>query len=141
MKSAVRLRGVEAEFASLVEFAEKFARRCSLPDRERSRLLIILEELFTNAVRYGCPESASGSGIEITLAVKPGRIEIDFSDDGIPFDPLGQDTPDLDQPLTGRSPGGLGLHIVRKLVHEAEYRREKGRNRLKLVRNLAAALE
>ena len=141
MKSAVRLRGVEAEFASLVEFAEEFALRCSLPDCERSRLLIILEELFTNAVRYGCPESASGSGIEITLAVKPGRIEIDFSDDGIPFDPLGQDTPDLDQPLTGRSPGGLGLHIVRKLVHEAEYRREKGRNCLKLVRNLAAALE
>ena len=139
MKSAVRLRGVEAEFASLVEFAEEFASRYSLPDRERSRLLIILEELFTNAVRYGCPEGALGGGIEITLAAKPGRIEIDFSDDGIPFDPLGQDAPDFDQPLAGRLHGGLGLHIVRKLVHEAQYRRERGRNCLKLVRKIDAA--
>jgi len=138
MKSVLRLRAVEAEFAGLVAFAEEFSRRCSLPDRERSRLLIILEELFTNAVRYGRAVGAPDGDVEITLGAKPGRIEIDFSDGGIPFDPLAQDAPDFDQPLAaGRSGGGLGLHIVRKLVHEAQYQRERDRNRLKLVRNLA----
>ncbi len=63
MKSVVRLRAVEAEFAGLVAFAEEFSRRCNLPERERSRLLIILEELFTNAVRYGCPAGASDGDV------------------------------------------------------------------------------
>ncbi len=137
MKSSVRLHGVNAEFTRLVEFVEDFARRCSLSGPERSRLLIILEELFTNAVRYGCPTGASDAVIEIALAAKPGRIEIDFSDGGIPFDPLAQDAPEFGRPLTGRPDGGLGLHIVRGLVDEARYRRERGRNRLTLVRNLA----
>ncbi len=35
---------------------------------------------------------------EIALGAKPGRIEIDFSDGGIPFDPLAQDAPGFDQP-------------------------------------------
>lgn len=136
MKSLLRLRAVDAEFARLVEFAEDFAGRCSLPDPERSRLLIILEELFTNAVRYGCPAGAPEGVIEIALAAKPGHIKIDFSDGGIPFDPLAQDAPEFDRPLSGRPEGRLGLHIVRELVHEAWYRRERGRNRLTLVRNL-----
>ncbi len=137
MKSSVRLRGVEAEFARLVEFAEDFARHCGLPDPERSRLLIILEELFTNSVRYGCAAAGPDAAVKIALSAKPGCIEIDFSDNGVAFDPLAQDAPEFEPPLNERPDGGLGLHIVRGLVHEARYRRERGRNHLILVRNLA----
>jgi serine/threonine-protein kinase RsbW len=137
MNAVLGLRGVDVEFRRLVEFAEEFARRCHLPDPERARLLIILEELFTNAVRHGYPDGAQEGRIEVALAAKPGHIEIAFSDDGEPFDPLTQVSPDFGQPPAERPAGGLGLHILRSLVDEARYRREAGRNHLALVRNLA----
>ena len=88
MNAALRLCGVEAELPRLMEFAEKFAGRCGLPGSERARLLIILEELFTNALHYGYPHGAAQAQIKVALTAQPGRIEIDFSDDGRPFDPL-----------------------------------------------------
>jgi serine/threonine-protein kinase RsbW len=136
MGPILRLRGVDGEFPRLVEFAEEFARSCGLPDTERARLLIILEELFTNAVRYGSREQASARHIRVALAARPGRIEIAFSDDGGAFNPLAQEVPDFDQPADRRPLGGLGLLILRSLVDEARYRRHDGRNHLDLVRHL-----
>jgi anti-sigma regulatory factor (Ser/Thr protein kinase) len=98
--------------------------------------LIILEELFTNALHYGYPHGAAQAQIKVALTAQPGRIEIDFSDDGRPFDPLAQSSPQLDQAPADRPEGGLGLHILRSLVDEASYRRTGGRNHLTLIRNL-----
>jgi serine/threonine-protein kinase RsbW len=136
MEAVLRLRGVETELSRLVEFAEKFSWRVGLPDSERARLLIILEELFTNAISHGYPDGASGGRIEVALALEPGQIKIEFSDDGRPFDPLAQQPPDLDRVPTERPIGGLGLHLLRSLIGETRYRREGGRNYLTLVRDL-----
>jgi anti-sigma regulatory factor (Ser/Thr protein kinase) len=139
MNAALWLNGVEADFPHLIEFAEEFADRCELPAGERARLLIILEELFTNAVSYGCPNGRAPIQIAIALAAKPGRIKIDFSDDGRPFDPLAQQEPEFGGPPAGRAEGGLGLHILRSLADEARYRYADGRNRLTLIRKLPRA--
>lgn len=138
MKASLGLRGDGAELGRLIGFAEEFARSQSLPEAERSRLLIVLEELFTNAVKYGYAEGAAATGrIEVGLAVRRGRLEIHFSDDGRPFDPLSHASPDLGRKPADRPLGGLGLQLLRSLVDEARYRRERGRNCLILVRNLA----
>ena len=138
MKASLGLRSDGAELGRLVGFAEEFARNHSLPEAERARLLVILEELFTNAVSYGYPGDAAAMGrIEIGLAVKKGRLEIHFSDDGRPFDPLSHAPPDLDRAPADRPLGGLGLHLLRSLVDDARYRRDRARNHLALIRNLA----
>jgi anti-sigma regulatory factor (Ser/Thr protein kinase) len=137
VRETVVLRGNKHEFPRLIDFAEAFARRCGLPDGERARLLIILEELFTNAVQYGYAAGPPCGRIEIGLAVTPGRIEIDFSDDGRPFDPLAHRDETFDLPPAERAAGGLGLEIVRALVDEAHYCHDGGRNRLALVRRFA----
>lgn len=137
MKASLGLRSDGVELGRLVGFAEEFARCHSLPETERARLLVILEELFTNAVNYGYPKGAAATGrIQIGLAVKKGRLEIHFSDDGKPFDPLSHTPPDLDRVAADRPLGGLGLHLLRSFVDDARYRRDRGRNCLALIRNL-----
>jgi anti-sigma regulatory factor (Ser/Thr protein kinase) len=137
MKASLGLRSDSAELGRLVGFAEEFAQCHGLPEAERARLLVILEELFTNAVNYGYPKGATTTGrIEIGLAVKKGRLEIHFSDDGRPFDPLSHTPPDLDRAAAERPLGGLGLHLLRSFVDDARYRRARGRNCLALIRNL-----
>ena len=133
------MRGEVAELNRLEAFAEAFSHDCGLAGDERARLLIILEELFTNTVKYGYPEGAAAAGrIEVGLAVTRGRLEIHFSDNGRPFDPLSHTPSGPDRPPAERPLGGLGLQLLRSLVDEARYRRERGRNCLALVRNLGA---
>ena len=64
----------------------------------------------------------------------PGRVRLDFRDDGEPFDPLSQaPAADLSSGAVDRGVGGLGIHLIRTFAAEAAYRREDGRNVLSLV--------
>lgn len=138
MRTSITLCNETAQLAQLEGFAGEFAHASGLPDDERARLFIILEELFTNAVAYGyAPGGASGS-ITVKLGRRRDRLVIDFVDDGQAFDPLALREPDLEAPEEERRLGGLGVHIVRSLVDEAHYRREGGRNHLRLVRRTEA---
>jgi anti-sigma regulatory factor (Ser/Thr protein kinase) len=121
--------------AELIEFATNFAARHGFPDVELRRLLVILDELFSNIVRYGYPTDGRGL-ITICLAYAPDKLEIIVKDDGMPFDPLSMAGPNLDLPAAQRSNGGLGIHLVRGLVDDVRYLRQTDFNRLVLTRLL-----
>jgi serine/threonine-protein kinase RsbW len=137
-RASITLRAEAAELTRLQAFAVEFAHQCGLPDGERSRLLIILDELFTNVVTHGLRPHSAGGTIAVALGWRTGRLRISFVDDGKPFDPLAFRGPDLEEAAEERGIGGLGIHIVRSLVHQARYRREGDRNHLHLVRHVAA---
>ena len=134
MRASIALCSVTAELSRLLAFAEAFARDCGFADDERARLLIILEELFTNVATHSNAQSVAA-----TLGLSRGRLTIDFVDDGPPFDPLTHPGPDLDAPSEERPIGGLGIAIVRGLVDKARYRREGSRNHLRLARRIVPA--
>jgi serine/threonine-protein kinase RsbW len=138
VNASITLVSERAELTRLAAFADAFARGRGLPDDERVRLLLILEELFTNVVAHGYPPDAAAGTVAVALGWRDGRLIIDFSDDGRPFDPLGLAAPDLDKAGEDRPIGGLGIHIVRSLVDEARYRRAGRRNRLRLIRQIGS---
>jgi anti-sigma regulatory factor (Ser/Thr protein kinase) len=64
---------------------------------------------------------------------------MEFEDRGREFNPLEIGEPDLDIPLEERKLGGLGIHLVKKMVDEAKYRREGDRNILLLRKDKNSA--
>ena len=104
-----------------------------IPERETDHLLIAADEVFSNIAAYAYP---GGEGtVEVQMAEPDGgtAIRLVFSDRGIPFDPLAAAPPDTAAPLAERRIGGLGIHVVRKLMDRVDYRRtEDGRNVLTL---------
>ena len=144
MRARLSLRNDSADLVRLMEFGDEFSRRHRLADEERARLQIILDELFTNVVKYGYedavvaghPEGHPEGLIEVALSLEADRLIIEFVDDGRPFDPLTSPLPDLDLPAETRPVGGVGIAIVRGLVDERAYRRDGNRNRLTLGRNV-----
>ena len=137
MKAVLTLRNEMAELPRLLEFATDFAQGVGLPDQERSRLLIIIDELFSNVVLYGYDRHDRRGAIAVRLSCADGILQIQLDDDGRAFDPLKAPTPDLDLPAAERPVGGLGIYFVRKLVDEARYVRRGNRNRLVLKRRIA----
>jgi len=136
MQTRLSLRSNNADLVRLTEFATEFSRRRGLPDAERSRLLIILDELFTNVIKYGYEDAVPNGHLEVGLSLEAGRLIIEFVDDGRPFNPLTSAAPNLELPTEERQNGGVGIAIVRALVDEAGYSRDGNRNRLTLSRNV-----
>lgn len=95
---------------------------------------LALEELAVNVMSYAYDDENSRE-IEITLSSDADTLTIEITDNGRPFDPLHDaPAPDLEAALDERTVGGLGLHLVRTLMDEVEYRREQDRNHLTLVK-------
>lgn len=78
-----------------------------------------LEELFTNMVKYG-----AGSRAPIRIGIGPiaGGAEVTMTDRDVPpFDLTLAPDADVTLPLEQRVPGGLGIHLTRRLVDTIEY--------------------
>lgn len=96
------------------------------------RVNLILEELVLNTRDHGV---VPGRGIVVSVHSTPSELEIDFSDDGLAFDPLTDaPPPPLSGGLKDRQVGGLGIHLVTRLVDRIEYSRTAdGYNRLSMA--------
>ena len=73
-----------------------------------------MEELFTNMVKYQ-PENAN----DILLAVNAakGGVTVSLTDyDVDAFDVTLDRQVDIEAPIADRTPGGLGLHLIHKMV-------------------------
>jgi anti-sigma regulatory factor (Ser/Thr protein kinase) len=109
----------------------EFAEQHDLAPELVYRVNLVLEEIITNVISYGY-EDSSEHEISVRLSWKDPRIEIEIKDDGRPFNPLEAPPPDMGKPLVERQIGGLGIHLVRKMMDESEYRRESDKNFLVL---------
>ena len=80
---------------------------------------LILEELFTNMVKY----SPGGEAfVRIAMAPAPGGVEVTLTDDDVErFDVTQAPDADINLPIEKRRPGGLGLHLIRRLVDSMQY--------------------
>lgn len=93
---------------------------------------IAVEEIFINIANYAY-ESGSGN---VTVSVSgEDKTVIRFEDTGKPYNPLEQETPNLEKSPEEREIGGLGVFLVKKIMDNVEYTRVDGKNILILTKN------
>jgi serine/threonine-protein kinase RsbW len=128
------LDGNLRELGRLVEHIDQFCQAAGLDGDAAFELNLVLEELFTNAVRHGGCEGMKNA-VEVRLSLlEDGGVAVAFRDRGAPFDPTCAAPPDVTAPLSERQPGGLGIHLVRQTMRNLEYRRAGEWNQLTMRR-------
>jgi anti-sigma regulatory factor (Ser/Thr protein kinase) len=103
-------------------------------------LNLALEEILTNIMSHGYVDEREHE-IRVSLSLQPGAVRIEVEDDGRPFNPLQAPEVDTTKPLDERMAGGLGIHLVRRLMDGLEYKRERERNRLTMRKNTGGVMD
>ena len=115
-------RSFRRSFGSLEEifaFTADFFARHGVEPALLPTVDFTLEELFTNMVKY----SPSGDAhVRIELATAPGGVEVTLTDYDVDrFDVTQAPDANINLPIEERRPGGLGLHLIRRLVDSMDY--------------------
>lgn len=113
---------------------------CSM--KVQMQIDLAIEEVYVNVAQYAyqhLPPEERRKGM-VSICVEdlddPKRVEVTFADEGIPFDPLAKEDPDVTLNADSRPIGGLGIFMVKKSMDNVEYEYKDGKNILKFRKDL-----
>ena len=110
------------------EFAKSLTEKLAVVPKVANKVSIAVDEIYSNIINYSGAELAT-----ISYEIKDGRLYITFTDDGIPYNPLEAEEPDITLSAEERKIGGLGIFMVKKMTESMEYTYEDEKNILKLI--------
>jgi sigma-B regulation protein RsbU (phosphoserine phosphatase) len=131
------LKNRVAEIARLGERLGEFAAVHQLAASVLYDLNLGLEEAITNIISHGYSDHREHE-ILVRIRVESGAVIAELKDDARPFNPLTAPDADVTTPLDERPAGGLGIHLMRKLMDGIEYQRLEDGNLLIMKKNIEA---
>lgn len=124
------LASLDGIFAHL----ESFYRSELIDARTSLSLSLVVEEIFTNLVRYN---TVSRNPIVLRIEREGDQVRLELVDRDVDrFDPSTLPEVNVDAPMAERKPGGLGLHLVRAIVDHISFEYENRVMRIAVVKNL-----
>jgi anti-sigma regulatory factor (Ser/Thr protein kinase) len=120
------------EIPRLIDWVETCCGEAGVGGEAVFKLALALEEAAANVIRHAFSEMPAPHRIAVELAIAPDRVSAEVIDNGQAFDPSGAPEPNRNLPLEERDPGGLGIHLIRRMMDRVDYRRVAGENRLRI---------
>ncbi|MBQ0018618.1 MAG: SpoIIE family protein phosphatase [Clostridiales bacterium] len=116
--------------AEVMEYFDNFNEENKIPLSMSAKIMVIVDELYSNIVNYS---GATFANIYCRLEQSKGRICMSFEDNGIAYNPLDKEDPDITLSSEEREIGGLGIFMVKEMAEDVKYSRINGNNILDVV--------
>ena len=97
---------------------------------DAKKCFIVVDEVFSNIVKYGFNDNSNDNyiSVELNIDLNKKNIKIIFEDNGIKFNPLESNDPDINLSVGDRNEGGLGIFIVKKMMDKVSYKYKDNKN-------------
>ena len=129
------LKSSLSELDQLCQNLETFGKKFGFSKKVIFEINLALDELFTNIISYGFKDDKEHV-IKVTLTPRNNELCLCIEDDGTPFNPIDFETPDVSCSVEECKIGGLGIHIMKKLMDEVCYQRCNNKNMLTLKKKI-----
>jgi anti-sigma regulatory factor (Ser/Thr protein kinase) len=103
-------------------------------------LKLAVDEACTNIITHGYADMNPGS-IILVLEFDSGRVVVDITDFGHPFEPYEPPAPDVEAGLEELPMSGFGLFFIYQTMDDVGYRTAEDGNHLTFVKRLPATQE
>ena len=123
--NSITLKPEITELYTLNEFVSN-----ELPE-ENTYVNLIVEEVFVNIVDY-----SKADFIIVEIEYENGTIMLNFIDNGIEFNPILKENPELPDTVDEAQIGGLGILLTKELSDELDYHYINGENHLKIIKKV-----
>lgn len=126
----------KGELTSIRQFVADELEKQEIPDLEAHKLVLAVDEVCANLIIHA-NNCDPVNKIELQLEISPKQIIFTFKDKGIGFDINEYQSPSMDELISTRRQGGIGLLLVKRIMDKIEFTTEKNYNICRLVKTLA----
>ena len=121
----------------VLAFVDAELQAMDCPMKTQMQIDVAVEEIYVNIASYAYEGKEGPSSIKIEKAADGSAVSITFTDEGIPYNPLEKEDPDVTLSAEERQIGGLGIYIVKKSMDATDYKRENNRNIFRIEKKLS----
>lgn len=114
----------------VLSFTDAVLEEAGCSSKAKIQIDVAVEELFVNIAHYAYPSGDGEAVIYVDANASSKEVQITFEDEGIPYDPLKNEDPDITLSVEDRPIGGLGIFMVKKSMDDVSYEYSDGKNRL-----------
>lgn len=132
MTVPAKIENIEA----VTEFVNEELKRLDCSDDVLYKVDIAIDELFGNIARYAYQPDEGPATVKVDVLPEPLSVILTFIDNGLPFNPLERPDPDVTLSVFERTPGGLGIYMVRNSMDEVTYEYKDGKNVLTIRKRM-----
>lgn len=123
----------KGELIKIRQFTSDVLEDHQVPDLQAHKLVLAVDEVCANLIIHAnnCdPEN----NIEFSVDFNPSQIVFTFRDKGVGFDINEYESPSMEELVSSRRQGGLGLMLVKRIMDKIEFATEKNHNICRLIK-------
>ena len=121
---------------TVTAFVDDFLDQIACPMKSKIQINIVIDEIFGNICHYAYKDSVGAVTVRVESGNTPKAVFLTFTDNGIPYNPLETEDPDITSSSEERKIGGLGIYLVKKNMDEMKYEYVNKQNRLWMEKRL-----
>jgi serine/threonine-protein kinase RsbW len=125
------------ELERIRNFIKLKAMSYGMSEDESTKVALAVDEACTNLIKHTFKLDKSKE-FYVSVEKKPEKIVVSIFDNGVPFDPLEVQRPDMEKYFGEFKRDGLGIHLMRSVMDDVEYypaNKNRKQNVLKLIKN------
>ncbi|WP_028504795.1 ATP-binding protein [Ruminococcus sp. FC2018] len=132
----IDITAVVENLSTVIDFVDEQLQAANCPMKIQMQIDVAVEEIFVNISNYAYGPDVGPATVRVSITDQPPMVDITFIDNGVPYDPLKREDPDISLSAEQRGIGGLGIFIVKKSMDDVKYEYRDGHNILTLKKGL-----